>query len=101
MIERVAQAIYAKNAASAAGRLPWAKAQDATKESVRDLALAAIGEMREPTEAMGRAAEEIVVGYDDFVCGDGNIYLAYPEYYDKAKHVWQSLIDAALKEETP
>jgi hypothetical protein len=45
MIERVAQAIYAKNAAAAAGRLPWAKAQDATKESVRDLARAAIGEV--------------------------------------------------------
>ncbi|XKM40290.1 hypothetical protein A4U53_030630 [Rhizobium ruizarguesonis] len=54
MIERVAQAIYAKNAAAAAGRLPWAKAQDAMKESLRDLARAALGEMREGIKDLGR-----------------------------------------------
>ncbi|MBB4192831.1 hypothetical protein [Rhizobium aethiopicum] len=93
MIERVARAIAKENNTDAAFDLPW--------EFFIGQARAVLEEIREPSAAQLAAAEEIVVGYDDFACGDGNVYLAYPEYYDKAKHVWQSLIDAALKEETP
>ena len=88
MVGRVARAMAA---------LDWG---DVDKDdSYFRYARAAISEMRDPSAAQLAAAEEIVVGYDDFACGDGNIYLAYPEYYDKARRVWQSLIDAALKEE--
>ncbi|MGO8211802.1 hypothetical protein ACC782_33520 [Rhizobium ruizarguesonis] len=95
MIERVAQAIYAKNAAAAAGRLPWAKAQDATKEGVRELARAAIGEMRVPTTVMiadgsrQRPFNEDDTDYDGFA------------YRENTEGTWQAMIDAALKEETP
>nr|CAD7059045.1 hypothetical protein RP007_05902 [Rhizobium sp. P007] len=54
--------------------------------------------MREPTEAQLEAAENIVVGFDDFACGDGNIYLGIPGYPQKARDVWAALVDAALKE---
>ncbi|WP_185933372.1 hypothetical protein, partial [Rhizobium sp. P007] len=59
---------------------------------------AAIEAMREPTEAQLEAAENIVVGFDDFACGDGNIYLGIPGYPQKARDVWAALVDAALKE---
>ncbi len=92
MIERVAQAIYATNAAAAAGRLPWAKAQDATKESVRDLARAAIGEMRTNTAAMCGAGREAIEDATD-VISSGKVI----DYRSVA--CWQAMIDAALKEE--
>ena len=63
-------------------------------------ARAAIEAMREPTKAQLEAAEDIVVGYDDFACGDGNIYLGTPGYPKKTRDVWAALVDASL-EETP
>ncbi|MBY5553691.1 hypothetical protein J0664_06235 [Rhizobium leguminosarum] len=89
MIERVAQAIYAKNAAAAAGRLPWAKAQDATKESVRDLARAAIGEMREPTEEMLDKMNDVCVD-----AGEVCINVCFADL----KEIHAAAIDEALKE---
>lgn len=65
-----------------------------------ELACAAIEAMRELTPAQQSASEDIVVGYDDFACGDGNVYLGLPGYHDKAQRVWSGLIDAALKETT-
>ncbi len=99
MIERVARSI-------------WSKAkEDPTRRSVGvsfendplrlwwiDQARAAINAMREPTEAQLEAAEDIVVGFDDFACGDGNIYLGIPGYPQKARDVWAALVDAALKD---
>lgn len=87
MIERVAQAIYAKNAAAAAGRLPWAKAQDATKESVRDLARAAIEEMREPTDGMLDASSMVMDWYKNI---DRRVL---------ARESYIAAINAALKED--
>ncbi len=63
-----------------------------------DEARAAIEAMREPTNAQLEAAEDIVVGYDDFATGDGNIYLGIPNYPQKARDVWAALVAAALKE---
>lgn len=95
MIERVARAI--------ASTPPNERTEyrDSGAVIVRDFertARAAIEAMREPTEAQLEAAEEIVVGYDDFACGDGNIYLGIPGYPQKARDVWAALVDAALKE---
>ncbi|WP_333900838.1 hypothetical protein [Agrobacterium pusense] len=95
MIERVARAI--------AENPPYQRTEyrENGPVIVRDFertARAAIEAMRVPTEAQLEAAEEIVVGYDDFACGDGNIYLGIPGYPQKASDVWSALIDAALKE---
>ncbi|MEJ1176084.1 hypothetical protein WA845_17685 [Agrobacterium sp. CMT1] len=95
MIERVARAI--------ASTPPNERTEyrDSGPVIVRDFertARAAIEAMREPTEAQLEAAEEIVVGFDDFACGDGNIYLGIPGYPQKARDVWAALVDAALKE---
>ncbi len=87
MIERVARAIHA------------ASEECFTLEACDLLALAAIEAMREPTKTQLEAAEDIVVGYDDFACGDGNIYLGIPGYPQKARDVWTALVDAALEEE--
>lgn len=57
-------------------------------------ARAAIREMRVPTEAMVEATEEVVVGYDDFACGDGTLYM----HHGDAESAWQAMIDAALNE---
>ena len=65
---------------------------------LHSVARAAIEAMREPTKAQLEAAEDIVVGFDDFACGDGNIYLGIPGYPQKARDVWSALIDAALKD---
>lgn len=65
---------------------------------LRHVAVAAIEAMREPTDELHAAAEEISVYYDDFSCGDGNITLGLPSYRAKFNGVWSSLIDAALKE---
>ena len=65
---------------------------------LKSVARAAIEAMREPTKAQLEAAEDIVVGFDDFACGDGNIYLGIPGYPQKARDVWSALIDAALKD---
>lgn len=84
MVERVARAL-----------------EDATDANCtyEELARAAIEAMREPTDAMMDAAEDIVVGYDDFALGDGNIYLGIPGYPDKARRVWSQLVDTALNEQ--
>ena len=58
------------------------------------VARAAIEAMLVPNMRMVTAASEIVVGYDDFACGDGTIYLPA----DVAPVVWSSMIDAALNE---
>ena len=89
MIERVARSIC--GTMSGAG-------DDHQWEMFVDEARAAIEAMREPTEAQLEAAENIVVGFDDFACGDGNIYLGIPGYPQKARDVWAALVDAALKE---
>lgn len=96
MIERVAEAAFMAD---------WPKDnwsrfgnEDYVKNRYRRIARAAIEAMREPTKAQLEAAEEIVVGYDDFACGDGNIYLGIPGYPQKARDVWAALVDAALKE---
>ncbi|MGR9056109.1 hypothetical protein ACU8NH_09385 [Rhizobium leguminosarum] len=87
MIERVAMAIYAKNAAAALGRQPWAKAQEASKDVARGLARAALEEMREPTEGM-------MMGMFDAMsegCFDGG---------GTQRYGWEAAINAALKEES-
>ena len=62
-------------------------------------ARAAIEAMREPTQAIIEAAEDIAVGYDDFALhGDGTIYLGIPGYPQKATQVWHQLIDAAMED---
>lgn len=88
MIERVARAL-----AEAGGEDP-----NNTWMFYENKSRAAIEAMREPTEAQLEAAEDIVVGFDDFACGDGNIYLGIPGYPQKARDVWAALVDAALKE---
>lgn len=88
MIERVAWAL-----AEAGGEDP-----NNTWMFYENKSRAAIEAMREPTEAQLEAAEDIVVGFDDFACGDGNIYLGIPGYPQKARDVWAALVDAALKE---
>lgn len=59
-----------------------------------DAARSAIEAMREPSAAMVAATEEVVVGYDDFACCDGTLYM----HHDDAKSAWQAMIDAALNE---
>ena len=88
MIERVARVL-----ATSEGENP-----DNTWMFYEEKSRAAIEAMREPTKAQLEAAEEIVVGYDDFATGDGNIYLGIPGYPQKARDVWAALIDAALKD---
>jgi len=88
MIERVARAIAKADAR------PYEDAPNLFRGKAR----AAIEAMREPTNAQLEAAEDIVVGYDDFATGDGNIYLGIPSYPQKARDVWAALVDAALKE---
>ncbi|MBB2818961.1 UNVERIFIED_ORG: hypothetical protein GGD59_002206 [Rhizobium esperanzae] len=91
MIERVARALdpYA-----------WSeKGFSIRREVSKQQARAAIAAMREPTDGMHEAAENIAVYYDDFSCGDGNITLGLPGYHAKFNGVWSKLIDAALKEE--
>lgn len=88
MIERVARAL-----ATAEGENP-----DNTWMFYENKSRAAIEAMREPTKVQLEAAEDIVVGYDDFAVGDGNIYLGIPGYPQKASEVWTALVGAALKE---
>ena len=88
MIERVARAL-----AEAGGEDP-----NNTWMFYENKSRAAIEAMREPTKAQLDAAEDIVVGYDDFAVGDGNIYLGIPGYPQKARDVWTALVDATLKE---
>ncbi|NRF12524.1 hypothetical protein [Agrobacterium pusense] len=88
MIERVARALAANE-----GENP-----DNTWMFYENKSRASINAMREPTEAQLEAAEDIVVGFDDFACGDRNIYLGIPGYPQKARDVWAALVDAALKE---
>lgn len=92
MIERVAKELHEKlSSQDIDGYL-------GANFDLKSVARAAINAMREPTEAQLEAAEDIVVGFDDFACGDGNIYLGIPGYPQKARDVWAALVDAALKE---
>ncbi|QCM10253.1 hypothetical protein CFBP6625_07765 [Agrobacterium tumefaciens] len=99
MIERVARALWSKAKEEPIRRSVVVSFENAPlKLWWIDQARAAINAMREPTKAQLEAAEDIVVGYDDFACGDGNIYLGIPGYPQKARDVWAALVDAALKE---
>lgn len=99
MIERVARALWSKAKEEPIRRNVGVSFEnDPLKLWWIDQARAAIEAMREPTEAQLEAAEDIVVGFDDFACGDGNIYLGIPGYPQKARDVWAALVDAALKE---
>lgn len=89
MIERMAMAIYAKNAAAALGRQPWTKAQEATKESVRGLARAALEEMREPNDEMLDKMNDVWVD-----AGEVSINVCFGDL----KELFAVGIDAALKE---
>lgn len=94
MIERVARAMAELDRpVSAYSPERWweIRGKDFTEK-----ARAAIEAMREPTDELHGAAEEISVYYDDFSCGDGNITLGLPGYRAKFNGVWSSLIDAAL-----
>lgn len=92
MIERVAKELHEKlSSQDIDGHL-------GANFDLKSVASAAINAMRDPTKAQLEAAEDIVVGYDDFACGDGNIYLGIPGYPQKARDVWAALVDAALKE---
>lgn len=95
MIERVARAI-AENPPEE--RTEYRENGPVILRDFERTARAAIEAIREPTKAQLDAAEDIVVGYDDFACGDGNIYLGIPGYPQKASEVWTALVDAALKE---
>lgn len=92
MIERVAKQLHEKLSSQDINGYLGANFD------LHSVARAAIEAMREPTKAQLESAEDIVVGYDDFACGDGNIYLGIPGYPQKASDVWSALIDAALKE---
>ncbi|MCW8279828.1 hypothetical protein K7A42_02930 [Agrobacterium sp. InxBP2] len=98
MIERVARAIFADYHRQGINHDDFDVLLPSIQDSLKSVASAAINAMREPTEAQLEAAEEIVVGFDDFACGDGNIYLGIPGYPQKARDVWAALVDAALKE---
>jgi len=86
MIERVGAAILAESKNTGA-------LTHHTKIEDR-LARAAVAAMREPTPEMVGSTVEITVGYDDFACGDGTIYMPY----GAAAVAWQAMIDAALTE---
>lgn len=106
MIERVARAMFERwldepeTVREQPQNGPYPKWEDMRigQEKWLNQARAAIEAMREPTKAQLEAAEDMVVGYDDFANGDGNIYLGIPGYPQKASDVWSALIDAELKE---
>jgi hypothetical protein len=76
------------------------------RELSKDLARKILEAMREPTQPMLAATEDVVVGYDDFACDDGTLYLSHAGsaghdgFHEYAKTAWQAMITAAL-EETP
>lgn len=78
MVERVAKAIYEKR--NGPGCTPWARQKKVHQAPYLSDAVAAIGEMREPTEAMAKAMH-----------GNSTIVGAIIPG-------WQAAIDAALKE---
>ena len=103
MIEKVARAIYREMTIVSRGDVPddWEEIgpdHQGNRDDWMSIARAAIEAMREPIKVQLEAAEDIVVGYDDFACGDGNIYLGIPGYPQNASDVWSALIDAALSE---
>ena len=77
------------------------------------LAEAVLAEMRVPTKPMLAATEDVVVGYDDFACEDGTLFMSHAGYefesegqkivsdgyYETAVTAWQAMIDAAINEE--
>lgn len=94
MIERVARALrrqfYIDN---------FDRESEVGWEDEINNARAAIEAMRDPTEVMLIATEDVVSGHDDFAVGDGTMYLSYPGYYDDALEAWKAMIDAALNEQ--
>lgn len=90
MIERVARAICGTTSGTG---------DDHQWKMFLDEARAAIEAMREPTDAILAATEDVVTGHDDFACGDGTLYLSYPGFHEYAKTAWQAMIDAALNEQ--
>jgi len=92
MVERVARRLFSVDYPDAGDveETLWERREAFYMASAR----AAIREMRVPTEAMVAATEELVVGYDDFACGDGTLYM----HHDDAASAWRSMIDAALNE---
>ena len=86
-VEEVARAILAK--------VPAGYGMTVAEAAV--YARSAIEAMRVPTHGMLSATEEVVVGYDDFACGDGTLYM----HHGDAESAWQAMIDAALNEKDP
>lgn len=87
MIERVAIALYGADGFALAMWPPaeaWLKDRESVRERYRGLARAAIGAMREPTEAMVRAGNGDCMSY----FGD--------EPFPSFERGWASAIDAAL-----
>jgi hypothetical protein len=78
MIERVARVLYERSVAS----LTWDNIHAASQESWRDLARAALEELRNPTEAMIEASNRE---------WDGRMS-------HRSAGAWQAMIDAALAE---
>lgn len=92
MIERVADAIFEVIWPAS----DWNGEELACRAVASAAATKAIEAMREPTDDLHAAAEEISVYYDDFSCGDGNITLGLPSYRAKFSGIWAQLINAAL-----
>lgn len=61
------------------------------------LASAALLAMRDASKPQLEAAENVIVGLDDFALGDGTIYL----YEHNAKDAWRVMVDAILNEAAP
>lgn len=92
LVERVARRLFSVDYPDAGDveETLWERREAFYMASARS----AIEAMREPSAAMVAATEEVVVGYDDFACGDGTLYM----HHDDAKSAWQAMIDAALNE---
>lgn len=90
MVERVARAMWESMRLEYDQMVPWEEAQDNNDElgparrQLRLMARAAIAAMREPTEEMFRAAEEVVDPDDRFS-------FSFAE-------CWRAMIDAVLAE---
>ncbi|TBY60130.1 hypothetical protein E0H46_31655 [Rhizobium leguminosarum bv. viciae] len=90
MIERVAKAIYTKNAnrSNNPNILSWGQIPPSHRQFWCECAAAGIEEMRTPTEAMVEASAAIY----------GDNYLYRHRY---SKDQWRAMVDSALNEEPP
>lgn len=82
MIEKMARAMQAADRVRAA---TWEDESDGNRWAYLQMARAALTALREPTDAMTSADENVHWGYSCHVCGG-------------LKEGWYALIDAALKE---